>query len=279
MAAAALLAPPYDEADVEALAAEVLPKYLSFFNAMAVDRLLLSPQSAVLSCGPLAFSLSDTVAERLPGAVLRGLEPSRAAVNAALERSGTSLSGAEFDVLESLPLKHPRASFTHFLLVHPLSGPASRQLLLREALRVLVPAGQLVYTLPLRGSCPEIADMLREFSLKHDKPRFAEAIEIASQSRPTPETLTEELERLGFTDVSVDVELLSVAFDSGRDFAAHPLFRLMLAPDMTALIGDPAEGVIASALEYAKGAISKYWSEGQFDLTVNLGCAVARRPA
>ncbi len=120
--------------------------------------------------------------------------------------------------------------------------------------------------------------MLREFSLKHDKPKFAEAIEIASQSRPTPETLADDLERLGFTDVSVDLQLLSVPFETGKDFANHPLFRLIVAPELAALLGDPAEAIVSAALDYAKTAIAKYWSEGQFDLTVNLGCAIARKP-
>jgi SAM-dependent methyltransferase len=252
-----ILGPAFDAADVEALWTEVLPKYLSFFNALAIDRLVMAPKAAVLACGPMASSMVEAVADRLPGAIIRGLEPSRAAIDATLERS---------------------TAFTHAVVVHPLSGAASRLMLLKEAFRVLVPAGQLLFTLPLRGSCPEIADMLREFSLKHDKPKFAEAIEIASQSRPTPETLTDDLERLGFTDVGVDVELLSVAFETGKDFANHPLFRLIIAPEMAALIGDPAEGIVNAAIEYAKTSIAKYWSEGQFDLTVNLGCAIARKP-
>lgn len=275
---AGVLGPAFDAGDVEALWNEVLPKYLSFFNGLAVDRLVLAPKAAVLACGPMASSMVEGVADRLPGAIIRGLEPSRAAIDATLERSTAMPPNAELDVLTELPLDQPKGSFTHAIVVHPLSGAAARMMLLKEAFRVLVPAGQLLFTLPLRGSCPEIADMLREFSLKHDKPKFAEAIEIASQSRPTPETLTDDLERLGFTDVAVDVELLSVAFETGKDFANHPLFRLIIAPEIAALIGDPADSVVAAAIDYAKGAIAKYWSEGQFDLTVNLGCAIARKP-
>lgn len=273
-----VLGPAFDDSDVEALSNEVLPKYLSFFNALAIDRLVMAPKAAVLVCGPMASSMVEAVADRLPGAIIRGMEPSQAAIDAALERTTSMPPNAELEVVTRLPLDHPKGSFTHAIVVHPLSGAASRLLLLKEAFRVLVPAGQLLFCVPLRGSCPEIADMLREFSLKHDNPKFAEAIEIASQSRPTPETLTDDLERLGFTDVSVHVELLSVAFDTGKDFANHALFRLIVAPELAALIGDPAEATVNSAIEYAKTAIAKYWSEGQFDLTVNLGCAVARKP-
>lgn len=277
-----MIAPAYDEADVEALQEEVLPKYLSFFNTLAVDRLVSSPQAAVMTCGPLCSSVVDAVVERLPNAHIRAFEPSTAGVKLAVERTSASASlprhlRCEYETLTALPLGHPDATFTHAVLVHPIASATSRMSLLREASRVLVPAGQLLVAVPLRGSYPEIADMLREFSLKHDIPTFGEAIEIGAQSRPTPETLTDDLERLGLVDIAVDVELLSVAFESGREFASHPLFRLLVAPDLTSTIDAPPS-ILEQAVEYARTAVSRYWSEGPFDLTVNLGCASARKP-
>jgi hypothetical protein len=272
-----VLGPDYGDADVEALANEVVPTYLSFFNALALERLILAPQAVVMTCGPLASSIVDGVADRLPSAIIQAYEPSEAAIRAAMERTSSLPVSVDFEVLRKLPIKKTDNTFTHALFVHPLAGAALSLQLMRESFRLLVPAGQLLYALPLRGSYPEIADMLREYSLKHDSPKFGEAVEIASQSRPTPETLTEELERLGFVDVAVDVELMSVPFDTGRDFASHPLFELIVAPGLRSLLGE-ATDVVASALEYAKTAVSKYWSEGQFDLTVNIGCATARKP-
>lgn len=271
-----VLGPAYDSADVEALEADVLPIYLSFFNALAIERLLLAPQAVVMTGGPFASSMADAVSDRLPNAIIQAFEPSEAAIKAAMERTSSLPATVDFDVLTSLPIKKADTTYTHAVLVHPVAAATVRHQLLQEAYRVLVPAGQLLFALPLRGSYPEVADMLREFSLKNDDPKFGEAIEIASQSRPTPETLAEDLEHLGFVDVSVDVELLSVPFDTGRDFVAHSLLRLIVGPDLTSLIGTSPQ--TAAALEYAQSAINKYWSEGQFDLTVNLGCANARRP-
>lgn len=271
-----ILGPAYDEADVELLHADVLPKYLAFFNALAVERLLQAPRSALMACGPLASSIVDLASERLPHLTIRGFEPSDASVRKYVERKNGSSPKVDFDVLSSLPFRTADASFTHAMAIHPVAAAPIRLELLKEVSRVLVPAGQLIVALPLRGSYPEIADMLREYALKHDSPRFGEAIEIAAQSRPTPETLTEDLEMLGFEDVQVDVELLSVPFDTGRDFAAHPLFRLIVAPELTSMMESTED--VHNALEYAKSAIGMYWSEGQFDLTVNLGCASARKP-
>ena len=38
-----------------------------------------------------------------------------------------------------------------------------------------------------------------------------------------------------------------------------------------------APALVNDALTYAQGAVQKYWSEGQFELTVNVGCASGRK--
>jgi SAM-dependent methyltransferase len=246
------LAPAYSDQDLAVLEAEVLPKYLSFFHAIASDRIGHAPPGKVALMGPLASKL----------------------IGAATERLTTT---ADVHVVSELPIRHPDASFSHVVAVHPLTRPADRRRLLAEALRVLVPRGQLLLALPLRGSYAEVSDMLREFALKSDSTKLAEAVEIAAQSRPNPETLTEELEEAGFDDPSVSVELLSVPFESGRHFAGHPLFSLVVGPEMAATLGLSPE-TVRPALEYVQSAIGKYWSDGAFELGVNLGCVSARRP-
>ncbi len=273
---AGVLGPSYTESDIGALESEVLPKYLSFFNAIAVDRLVLSRHPKVAALGLLASSVSGGITERLPSAVVCGFEPSEPAVRLARERHHGLTGSVDIELLAELPIPYPDGSFSHVVAIHPLTPPSEQRRLVSEVLRVLSPAGQLLLTIPLRGSYPEVSDMLREYALKVDSPGLAEAVEVASQSRPTPETLTDDLESAGFVDVSVTVELLSVPFDSGREFAAHPLFQLVVAPDVARALTLPAE-TVAPALEYVGSAIGKYWSEGQFDLTVNLGCISARR--
>ena len=277
MASGRVLGPDYDEQDVAALASEVLPKYLCFFANLAIDRLILAPRAAVGAMGVLGSAVVDGVSERLPSAVIQCFEPSIAGVRAAVDRTSSASNTIEVEALATLPIQRPDSSFTHVIAVHPIIGRAERILLTRELFRVLVPGGQMLLTLPLRGSYPEIADMLREFALKHDSTEMGEAVEIGAHARPTPETLSEELDEAGFWDVDVDVELLSVPFDTGRDFALHPLFRLIVAPEISALLGLP-ENEVGPAIEYAKLAIQNYWSEGQFDLTVNIGCVNARKP-
>jgi hypothetical protein len=139
-----------------------------------------------------------------------------------------------------------------------------------------MPGGQGLLALPVRGSFPELNDMIREFALRQDLPNLSKAVDLAAQRRPTIETISEEFENAGLTEVDVDVQLIAVSFNNGREFLEDPIARLMVMPDMRVQLQvDPA--VLEPAVSYMQEAIMKYWSEGVFELTVNVGCASGRR--
>jgi hypothetical protein len=139
-----------------------------------------------------------------------------------------------------------------------------------------MPGGQALLALPVRGSFPELNDMLREFALRQDLPNLSKAVDVSAQRRPTIETISEEFENAGLTEVDVDVQLIAVSFNNGREFLEDPIARLMVMPDMRVqLQGEPT--IIEPAIQYVHEAIMKYWSEGVFELTVNVGCASGRR--
>jgi len=89
--------------------------------------------------------------------------------------------------------------------------------------------------------------------------------------------MTDELETIGFHDVDVSLELLSVPFESGREFVSHPLLALVVGPDVANALALPKDS-FDPALAYVEEAIGKYWSEGPFELAVNLGCVSAKKP-
>jgi len=265
--------PTYDAADAVLLAGPVATKYLDLVAAMAAGRVAPWPRSMPIGVGTLASALVAPMAKRLPDSLLAVYECSEAVAQQVAARHPTLHVGT----LESLPLPLASEAYSHTVLLHPLSSPRDRGTLLRELRRLLVPGGQLVVTTPLRRSFAELVDMCREYATKHDADAFASALELSAQLRPTPDQFGEELEQLGFVDVDVDVELLSVPFENGREFEAHALLRLVLAPDFVRQIDAPVAQV-QEALAYAADAIAKYWADVPFDLTVNLGCAVAYRP-
>lgn len=276
------LPPPFPsltELEVAALESEVLPRYLSFFFEAAMSMVASGGEQertpSIVVMGAHGGIETELIADRFPHARLVGLEASEASVKVAMGRLA-SLSLASSYELMSLPTSLAKSQFTHALSVHPICPQAVREQLFRDIARVLIPGGQAVVGLALRGSFPEIADLLREYALRSDLPRFSESVDIATQNRPTPETLGEELERSGLGDVYVDVQLLSVPFESGKAFAQSPVFDLIIEHDVRASI-DAAKAVVDDALAYLKHAISRYWSDGTFELTVNVGCASGRR--
>lgn len=270
------LGPALVDKDIARLEDEVVPRYLSFFSNLAVDMLLPCAPASVVVVGSRAGLETDLIAEKLPHASLKGLETSDAGVRAAAQRVSSLSIASSFEVARGLPTQLPANQFTHALSVHPICNRIGRRDLLTEMCRVLVAGGQAVLALPLRGSFPEIGDMIREYALRSDLAKLGEAVDIAMTNRPTPETITEELEYAGLTEVEVDVQLLSLPFASGREFVEHAVFDLVVAHEMRASL-DLAPAIVNDALAYAQMAVLKYWSEGSFELTVNIGCASGRK--
>lgn len=270
-------APPLSAADVGLFETFVVPRYLSFFAGIAADMLIAHPAAQIAHIGCRTGYPDSLIIEKLPGSSLIGVDPSRPAIE--LARTNASLiSGvhAAYHVTEGLPTPLHEASFTHALTLHPICNAEDRGHLLAELRRVLVPGGQAVISMPLRGSFPEMLDMIREFALRQDLPEVGKAVDAAASSRPTIETVSEELENAGLGDVDVDVQLIAVSFANGREFLEDPIARLVVLADLRANLAVEPQ-IIDASFKYLQDAIGKYWSEGVFELTVNVGCASARR--
>lgn len=264
--------------EAEAFDAQIVPRYLTFFGALAVDMVLPCPSARIAHLGCRTGYLDALVAERLPGCSIAGIDPSPASLELARSRIAlTSGIRASYGEAQHLPVPLPDGSFTHALSVHPPAAPSDRAALIAELSRLLVRGGQAIVATPLRGSFVEIVDLLREFAIREDRSAFFAAVDAMAAARPTLETLATELEQGGLVEVDVDVQLVAISFASGSDFLADPLFRILVMPEVAALIGGPPEP-LAEATEYLHEAIAKYWAEGVFELTVNVGCASGRKP-
>lgn len=268
---------PLTATDAAIFDTSVIPRYLANFGMPAVEMAIPYSPATIVDIGCRTGFVEPLLAEKLPGANIYGYDPSPDAIALAREKAAT-ISGVNIalDVVTQLPLPLNDSSFTHGLLIHPDVSAKERYTLLAELRRVLVPGGQALVALPVRGSFPEIYDMLREYALRQDLADFGKAVELSAASRPTIESLSEELENVGLGEVDVDVQLIGVSFASGRDFLEDPIAKLVVFPDMRALLEvDPS--AVDAAFHYVYDAIAKYWSEGAFELTVNVGCASGRR--
>ncbi|MEO5730911.1 MAG: methyltransferase domain-containing protein [Byssovorax sp.] len=272
-----MLGAPLTAADAEIFEDAVVPRYLSFFGALAAEMLFPCPEAQIAHLGCRTGYPDSSIAERIPDSSLVGVDASAPALDLARARASlNSRMRVTYELGNSLPTGLPDFGFTHALTLHPLCDAEGRSMLLAELRRVLIPGGQALLALPLRGSFPEINDMIREYSLRQDLMELGRAVDLAAASRPTIETISEELENAGLTEVDVDVQLIAVSFANGREFLDDPIAKLMVFPELRSLL--PMDPDIAGpCMKYVHDAISKYWSEGVFELTVNVGCASGRR--
>jgi SAM-dependent methyltransferase len=253
----------------------VVPRYLSLFGEVALELLVESEQARVVHLDCRTGYPDRGVALKLPGAHIVGVDPSSAALQLARAKAATMPHMvAEYRVLENLPTPLPAGAFSHGLTMHPLATPDERQQLLNELARLLAPHGQVLVAMPLRGSFQEVADLLREYALKYDDANVEQGADYAASARPTVEGFTAEVQEAGFEFVDVGLRPTVLPFRNGRDFFEDPIARLLILPEIRLhhLLEEAG-----SALAYVRDAIDKYWSDGTFELTVNVGCATGRR--
>ncbi len=253
----------------------IVPRYLSLFGEFALETLVESDDAQVVHLNCRTGYPDRGIAMRLPGAHVIGVDASAAALELARAKAVT-MPGmvSEYRLEEELPTSLPGSAFSHALTLHPPAGAGDRGPLIAECTRLLAAHGQLLVTMPMRGSFQEIVDLLREYALKHDDAEAARAVEHTASIRPTVEGLGAELEDAGLDFVDVSLRPATLRFRSGRDFFEDPIARLVILPEMrfNLNLSDPEK-----PFAYVREAIDKYWSRSAFELTVNIGCATGRR--
>ena len=272
---ASALGPALAEGDVERFD-DAVSRYLSFFAAPLVETVIPIEGAVVAMLGCRTGFPETVLLDKLPGAVIHGVDPSEAALVVARRRA-EALGEAQvhYGVATQLPTPLASAAFTHALALHPVLTAERRRAWLGELKRVLVPRGQGLLAVPLRGSFPELYDMLREFALRHELTDLGQQVDRAASTRPNLETATEECEDAGFTEVDIAVEMLALSFATGRELLESAAFELLVLPEVLAEL-DLDAAMTERATAYLHDAVGKYWSDGAFDLTVNVGCISLR---
>jgi ubiquinone/menaquinone biosynthesis C-methylase UbiE len=255
----------------------VVPRYLSFFGELALEMMLASAGGArVAHLGCRVGYPDRLIVQKISGATVTGVDPSLPALE--LARNKSAMMGAvaiEYIEGARCPTALTSDAFSHVLTLHPIADVVGRAVLFREMRRLMYLSGQALVALPLRGSFQELSDLLREYALKVDDRDLDRAVEDSVVERPSIESLADELEAAGFEDVDVEIRHATVNFPSGRAFFEDPVSRLLILPEMRVLLGDID---LTRPLDYLRDAIDKYWSEGEFELTLHVGCASARQP-
>jgi SAM-dependent methyltransferase len=254
----------------------VVARYLSLFAERLLEMIARGPDARVCHLQCRTGYPDRQLLERLPNAHVYGCDNSVHAIELAKAKA-TTIPGfvSDYRVIEGQTTPFPAGAFSHAITLHPLAAPAERRLILEELARIVAPRGQALVAMPLRGSFIEIADLLRECALKNEMTSLTNAVEAAVQLRPTDELFKRELESVGFEFVDVDVRTRTLRFESGRALFEDPMTRLMLLPEFRVNLGMTDD----RPFTYVREAIDKYWSDGEFELTVNVGVVSGRRKA
>lgn len=254
----------------------VVPRYLALYGDLLLEMLLAGEAARILHVGCRTGYPDLKLYERVDQAEILGLDESLPALELARNKAASRRDAAiEYRILEDGLSELEPEQFTHAIVLHPISTAEQRLEMLGQMRELLCPGGQALVALPLRGSFQEVADLLREYALKFDDSEFSKAVEYALATRPSIESLSEELENVGFEDVDVEIRQTFLPFDSGRAFVEDPVTRLQILPEIRTWLGDHE---LKQPLDYVRDAIDKYWSEGKLELAVNIGCASARVP-
>lgn len=263
----------------------VVPRYLSFFGERLLAMLAPGPDARVCHLNCRTGYPDRALLDLLPNAHVHGCDVSEHAIELARAKAVTlkrENGGVVFDyrVTDTLPVSFPAGAFSHAFALHPRAAPAHRKVLFEELARIVAPLGQALVAMPLRGSFVEIDDLLRECAVKHELTELTNAVETAVQLRPTEDAFKRELELVGFEYVDVDVRKRTLKFAGGRGFFEDPVTRLLLMPELCANLAlETLSQRAIDPLAYVRDAIDKYWSDGMFDLTVNVGVVSGRRRA
>ncbi|MDF2694789.1 MAG: Biotin synthesis protein BioC [Labilithrix sp.] len=262
----------------------VVPRYLSMFGERLVSMLAPGRDARVCHIGCRTGYPDRLLVERLPDVHVHGCDASPYAIELACAKASALVKGDsniafDYRVADFLPLAFPSGAFSHAFTIHPLAAPQERRQLLEELARIVAPRGQALLAVPLRGSFVEIADLLRECALKYELVDLTSSVEAAMQLRPTGESFERELEEVGFEYVDVEVQTRTLRFPSGRGFFEDPITRLLLMPEFRVNLMLGAPGGALDPFDYVRDAIDKYWSDGSFQMTVNVGVVSGRRKA
>ncbi len=263
-------------AEVAVLETFVVPRYLAAFGAVALDMMLVGEGANVVHLGCRTGYPDALLLEKVPSCHVVGVDTSAAAIELARNKAATlPREGLSYVLTDGYPTQLQPGTFSHALSLHPVGTGLERTQLFSEMMRLVYSEGQVLVSMPLRGSFQELGDLFREFALKYDQGEFSQAVELAMAGRPSIETLSEELESVGLEDVDIEVVSTELKFAGGRAFIEDPTTRLLIIPELQTTLGNFD---LSMPLSYVCDAVDSYFAEGDFALTVKIGCASARRP-
>jgi arsenite methyltransferase len=140
-----------------------------------------------------------------------------------------------------------------------------------ELASMLRPGGQLMLTVPLRGTWAEFLDIYRQVLRDSGKNDSLAALDAYDAALPDGDTCARWLEQAHLTDVEVTVDRWELLFKSAREFFYAPVIHDGPLSRWKHIAGRGDE--MQDVFFFAKEAIDAYFAGGIFSVTV-VGAAV-----
>lgn len=256
----------------------VIPRYARHFGERLLGTMRFGPKPNVLD-----------LACRTGYPAVKVLETARDGRIIALDRDGKFLELARarlgVDVGRKVFLKQGGATalrfgadvFTHVACNLIDRVAEERTAILSEALRVLLPGGQVAFTLALQGSFAEPLDLLREVATRYDLARVSERVEQLTAKMPTAEQVRGELAAQGFVASHVESWGFTLDYGSSHELFHDPVIQHAAFADWRwcAEAAPDPDAVLASL----RGAFDTYFAGRGFSVGVVGGVATGFKPA
>jgi ubiquinone/menaquinone biosynthesis C-methylase UbiE len=261
--------------------AEILPTYAGRFAALALRALEPRPGARLLEVGCATGDLTMSLARRLDAdSTLAAVEetPALLALARAKVIADAGVRGrVSLDAGAPGALSVADAAFDAVVSNLAVAEAPDRAAALSEAVRALRPGGQLVLTLPLRGTWAEFLDIYRDVLRENGRAEALAALDGYVAGLPDGDAAVRLLEDAGLGDVTIAVDRWEILFKSGREFFFAPLIELGPLSRWKQLAGRGDE--MQDIFFFTKEAIDTYFKGSPFAVSV-VGAAVAgRKPA
>jgi len=146
------------------------------------------------------------------------------------------------------------------------SGP-SREGLLSELYRVLLPGASLLLTVFLEDSFHEFYDLYSETTAKFDLLHLGSAIQAVQGSHPGEEKMLSLLETSGFSLCRATAVDRVIEYKSSKEFVGSPLVKALWLPVWSTIGGDETDRIFWHIRE----AMDRYFGDRPFRLTTRIG--------
>jgi SAM-dependent methyltransferase len=265
----------------KAFDADVWPLYGRRFSQLLLRELDPRPAASVLEIGCATGELTLEIGRRLDEASqITALELSAPlAARAQAKIAATPRMRRRVSIVQTATPLHPTlvlADSTFDICVSNLglADAPEPQRTVGELANMLKPGGELVLTVPLRGTWGELLDIYRDIlrDVLRDERRAdaLAALDAYIAAMPEGDACARWLEEAGLANVEIAVDRWEVLFQSAREFFFAPLIQLGPLSRWKQIAGRGDE--MQDIFFFVKQAIDTYFAGRAFSVTIAGAC-------